>query len=342
MNVIGANVLRIGPFSVLWRRREVGTCVALLFAALILGVILLMTGTLGISAAEILAALTGTSEDPAASRVILRIRLPRLLTAVLVGASLGLAGAMFQSISRNPLGSPDVIGFTTGAATGAIIQIILFGAGPVQTAFGAVLAGMITAAAVFLLSRKHGTVGGYRLVLIGIGIGTVMSGINTVLLVKGELDQAMAAQVWMAGSLTARTWWHVLPAACGLVLIAPVAFWHARRLSLLEMGDEIACQLGVRVEMTRLVAVLAAVGLTSIATAAAGPVAFIALAAPQLARRLTLAPDLPLIPGALMGAVLLLAADVISQNIPFHLNMPIGLTTGMLGGMYMLWLLIRR
>lgn len=342
MRIIGANVLRIGPFSILWRTREVAICMVLLFAVLVLGIVLLGTGTLRFPAVEILAALTGISDDPTASRVILRIRLPRLVTAILVGGSLGMAGAMFQSISRNPLGSPDVIGFTTGAATGAIVQIMLFGAGPLQTALGAILAGMATAAIVFLLSRKGGAGGGYRLVLIGIGIGTIMSGINTILLVKGDLGQAMAAQVWMAGSLNTRTWWHVLPAAGGLALIAPIALWHARRLSLMEMGDDIACQLGVQVEMTRLVAVLAAVGLTSLATAAAGPVAFIALAAPQLARRLTRTPDLPLISGALMGAVLLLTADAVSQNIPFHLNMPIGLTTGMLGGMYMLWLLIRR
>ncbi len=343
MSAISSNVLRIGSRSVLWRPREAVICVILLLCAFGFGIVLLGTGTLHYSPAEVLGALTrpGTGDASPAGQVIWRIRLPRVLTALLVGASLGMAGAIFQSISRNPLGSPDVIGFTTGAATGAIAQIVLFNAGPLETARGAVIAGMGTAAAVFLLSRKRGAGGGYRLILVGIGFGAIMSGVNTVLLVKGDLDQAMSAQIWLAGSLNTRTWWHVLPAACGLAVIAPVAFWHARRLSLMEMGDDIARQLGVRVEMTRLATVLAAVGLTSIATAAAGPIAFIALAAPQLARRLTRAPALPLLSGALMGGVLLLAADLVSQNAPFRLNMPIGLTTGLLGGLYMLWLLTR-
>lgn len=337
-----AAVLRIGDWSLLWQPRVALVCLLLAAAALLLGVLLLLgTGSLHLSPAQVVDSLFATGEDSTAQRVISRVRLPRVLTALLVGASLGMAGSIFQSLSRNALGSPDIIGFTTGAASGAIVQIILFDAGPLGTSLAAVLSGMATAALVFVLSMRGRSTGGYRLVLVGIGVGAMLSALNTILLVTGNLDQVMTAQLWLAGSLNTRTWSHVLPAALGMALIVPVVVYQARRINLLEMGDDAASQLGVTVERTRLLTMLAAVALTAIATAAAGPIAFIALAAPQLARRLTGAAGLPLVSGALMGAVLLLAADLLSQRFPLSLNMPIGLTTGMLGGVYLLWLLAR-
>ena len=203
------------------------------------------------------------------------------------------------------------------------------------------LSGIATAILVFMLARKGRATSGYRLVLVGIGVGAIMSGINTVILVMGHLDQAASAQLWLAGSLTARTWSHVVPIAIGFAAIAPIAVYQARRIALIEMGDDAVQQLGVDAERTRLVMVAAAVGLTALATATAGPIAFIALAAPQLARRLTRAPDVPLVAGALMGAVLVLAADLVSQHAPFHIPLQIGQTTSLLGGVFLLWLLGR-
>lgn len=333
--------LRIGSLSLRWRPRTALVCAVLAGTALALAVVLLGTGTLAFSSAEVVAALFGGGENPMAERVVWGLRLPRVVTAACVGAALGMAGAVFQSISRNALGSPDIIGFTTGAATGAIVQIILFGADPFAIALAAVLSGMATAALVFLLALKGRVTGGYRLVLIGIGVGATLSGVNTILLVASDLDRSISAQIWLAGSLAARSWSHAVPAALGLALIVPVALCCARRLALLEMGDDAASQLGVPVERTRLAMVMTAVGLTAMATAAAGPIAFIALAGPQLARRLCGSPEVPLLPGAAMGAVLLLAADLVSQRVPTGLNLPIGLTTGLLGGIYLLWRLAR-
>lgn len=333
--------LRLGPVSFRYRARSIMVCGLLLACLLALAVVLLGTGTLSFTPAQVISSLMGGGDHAMADRVIQRIRLPRVLTALLVGASLGMAGSIFQSISRNALGSPDIIGFTSGAATGAIVQIILFNAGPLETALAAVVSGLLTAVLVFVLSLKGRSTGGYRLVLVGIGVGAILSGLNTVLLVMGDLDQAMSAQIWLAGSLSTRTWSHVVPAAIGFVVIAPVAIIHARQVNLIEMGDDAALQLGVSVERTRLVVVIAAVALTALATAAAGPIAFIALAGPQLARRLTRAPGVPLVAGGLMGAVLLLAADLLSQRLPLQINMPIGLTTGLLGGFYLLWVLVR-
>ncbi|MGE8412111.1 MAG: FecCD family ABC transporter permease [Pseudomonas sp.] len=339
--MIRRHALRLGSLSIRWQPRTLWVCCILAMLALLLWALLLGSGSLALSPGEVLASLLGQGQDPTAQRVIQRVRLPRTLTATLVGLALGMAGAIFQSISRNALGSPDVIGFTTGAASGAIVQIMLFDSGPLATALAALVAGLCTALAVLLLARKAGTAGGYRLVLVGIGVGASLSGLNSLLLVTGNLDQAMFAQLWLAGSLNTRTWSHVTPAAMGLLAIAPIALYHARRINLLEMGDASATQLGVAVERTRLTMVLAAVGLTAIATAAAGPIAFIALAGPQLARRLTRSAEVPLLSGALMGAVLLLAADLLSQRLAPYANLPIGLMTGLLGGFYLLWLLVR-
>lgn len=334
--------LRIGGFSLQLRPRAAAVCAVLALTGFALGVLLLGTGTLHFSPSEVIDSLLGAGSNPTAERIILRVRLPRLATAILVGAALGMAGAIFQSLSRNALGSPDIIGFTTGAATGAILQIVLFDAGPLGVSLAALASCIATAVAVLLLSMKHGATGGYRLVLVGVGTGAILSGVNTLLLVKGGLDQAAAAQLWLAGSLNTRTWAHVIPATIGFAAIVPIVVLNARQTTLLEMGDDIASQLGVVPERTRLTMLMAAVGLTAIATAAAGPIAFVALAGPQLARRLTSSPGLPLMSGALMGAVLLLLADLISQRAPFHVNMPVGLTTGMLGGFYLLWLLTRK
>jgi iron complex transport system permease protein len=332
----------MGNMAFRLHRRSLWVGLLLLSLTILLAGLLLRTGTMALSVSDVWESLTAPGTHPATDRIIIRVRLPRLLTAVMVGGSLGVSGAIFQSLSRNPLGSPDIIGFTTGAATGAIVQIILFNAGPVQTSLAAVLSGMVTAGLVFVLARKAGTTGGYRLILAGLGLGAVLSGVNTVLLVMGNLDQAASAQLWLAGSLAGRSWSHVVPALIGFAITLPIAAWHARQLEVMEMGDDTARQLGISIERLRLVTVLVAVALAAIATAAAGPIAFVALAAPQLARRLTGAPGVPIVTAALTGMLLLLAADCATQNMPFHLNMPIGLTTGLFGGIYLLWMVVKR
>ncbi|ENB9662999.1 TPA: FecCD family ABC transporter permease [Pseudomonas putida] len=335
----GLRVLRCGPLSLRFSLRAVLVGSALSLLVMGLAVLLLGTGSLPIHAGQVLTSLFGQGDNEMASRIVIRVRLPRVLTAMLVGAALGMAGAIFQSIARNALGSPDVIGFTTGAASGAIVQIILFDAGPLATALAAVAGGMLTALLVLLLARRGQGGQGYRLVLVGIGMGATLSGLNQLLLVTGDLDQALFAQLWLAGSLNTRTWAHVLPATLGLALMVPVALLYKRELALMEMGDGMAGQLGVAVERSRLRLVLAAVGLTAIATAAAGPIAFIALAGPQLARRLTRTAGVPLLCAALMGAALLLVADWLSQRLAATAQLPVGLVTGVLGGCYLLWLI---
>ncbi len=334
----GRRVFRLGGASVLWRPRSVLTGLCLLAVLGVLAALLLGTGRLALTPVQVWQGLMQDG-DPVAARIISRVRLPRLLTAAGVGAALGMAGAVFQSLSRNPLGSPDVIGFTTGAATGAVMQIVLASLDPLRTALAAVGSGMLTALAVLLLARGGG---GYRLILVGIGAGAFLTGANTLLLTMGGIDMVMAAQVWLAGSLNARSWAHAATVGVGLAVFAPPVWLLGRQLATIEMGEDMARQLGVAVPRVRAALVLAAVGLGSVGTAATGPIAFVALAAPQLARRLTRAPEVPLLTAALTGAGLLMAADLASQSSPLGLVMPVGLMTGMLGGLYLLAVLVRR
>lgn len=334
-------LVRIGPASVVVHPRVVNVIIALILLGASAAVLAMGTGTLGLTPAEVLMALFGTGED-AAVKVVTTVRLPRLLTAVLAGAALGVSGAVFQSISRNALGSPEIIGFTTGAATGAIMQIVLFDADGVRVALGALVGGLLTAVVVYLLSIRGRVTGGYQLILTGIGVGAVLQAANDFLLVFGGIDQAIQANVWRAGSLYARGWEHVLTVAIACVLLIPLVLLLARRATLMEMGDDIARQLGVRTERTRLLLVLAAVLLAAAATAACGPIAFVALAAPQLVVRLTKSPGMPVIGAAMMGSVLLVAADVVSQLLPVQATLPIGRVTGVIGGVYLIWLLTRK
>lgn len=339
--VVSGTVWRTSRTSAVLRPRLLVVTALIATATLVLGAVAISVGTIDIPLREVVGALVGGSEGGTVEKVIREIRLPRLVTAVFVGASLGLSGAVFQSVSRNALGSPDVIGFTTGAATGALVQIVVFDGGGFQVSLAAVSGGLLTALTIYLLSVKAGVTGGYRLVLTGIGVGSVLSALNGLMLVKGDLDNAITANLWLAGSLNARTWLHAAPVMIGVVIILPLVGLLAKRLTISEMGDDLASQLGVRVERTRLAAIGCAVLLAALATAAAGPIAFVALAAPQLVVRLTRVRAVPVVSAAAMGAFLLVLADLISQTLPMQVNVPIGRMTGIVGGIYLIWLLTR-
>ncbi|QTX04941.1 FecCD family ABC transporter permease [Agromyces archimandritae] len=336
----GRIVVRIGRAAILVHPRSAIVTAALAAAAILAAAAGLAVGTLGIPLAEVPAAVLGFADDARQVRVAQGIRLPRAVTALAAGAALGVAGAVFQSLSRNALGSPDVIGFTTGAATGAIAQIVLFDGDAVQVALGAAVGGIATAGVVVLLSSRGGSMGGSRLVLVGIGVGAIMAAVNDLLLVKGDLERAVEANLWRSGSLDARTWEHAVPVLIAVIVLLPAIAALIRRANLMELGDDLASQLGVPVERTRLLLVALAVLLTAAATAAVGPIAFVALAAPQLVRRLNRSAGVPVWGSAAMGALLLTIADVVTRLLPVAFQVPIGRMTGIVGGLYLIWLLL--
>jgi len=325
-------------FSIRWHRRTLTICLALAALLLPLGVIAMMTGSYPVDLAAVWPALSGDG-DPRIERVLEGIRLPRYVGGVVVGMSLGMSGAVFQTISRNPLGSPDIIGFVTGAATGAIVAIIVFEAPAPVVSAAAVVTGVGTAVVVAALTVGPGGSGGYRLVLIGVGVGALLTAVNDLLLTRSQRDDAITAQIWLVGTLNARGWDEVLPALVALLVLVPLLLTLHRGLTALELGDDMARQTGVAVTAVRLGAMAVAVALAAFATATAGPIAFVALAAPQLVSRLARSSSLPLLGSGLMGAVLLVCADLLSQYLPLSFSAPVGLVTGVLGGVYLLWVL---
>ncbi|SHN11068.1 FecCD family ABC transporter permease [Actinacidiphila paucisporea] len=335
----GTAVLRTarGGLSLRLDRRAAAAAAGLLALALTAAVVLVGTGDYAIAPADVLRTLTGHG-TPGQDFVVRQLRLPRVVVALLVGAALGMAGAAFQSVARNPLGSPDVIGFGQGSAAGALTVIVLLHGSSYEVAAGAVAGGLLTGLAVYALAWRRG-VQGYRLVLVGIGASAVLAAANSYLLVKANFVDAARAVVWITGSLDGRDWDEVWPLLAACAVLMPVLLGQGPALRLTEMGDDAAAALGVRVERVRLTTVLAAVLLTAAATAAAGPIAFIALTAPQLARRLTRSPGVSLLPSALMGATLLVLADLTAQHAFGPAQVPVGVATGLLGGAYLLWLL---
>ncbi|MEI7063185.1 iron-enterobactin ABC transporter permease [Dickeya chrysanthemi] len=312
--------------------------------ALLLGGAALLTlavslGTLPLSAAMVWQALAGHG-DAGTVTVVTQWRSPRAVMALLSGAGLGVSGAIFQSLTRNPLGSPDVVGFNTGAYTGALVTIIVLHGSYYQIAGGAVLGGLATALAVYLLAWRRG-ISGFRLIIVGIAVSAVLSAFNTWLMIAGALETVMTAALWGVGSLNGMTWTKATPALLLIPLTLLATLLLARRLQLLEMGDDSARALGVSAESSRLQLMLCGIVLIAVVTACVGPISFIALAAPQIARRLARASTMPLCASALVGGLLLLTADIVAQHLFAGRQLPVGAVTVSIGGLYLIGLLIR-
>jgi len=310
----------------------------LVATALVLAVFALGVGQYPVSPGQVVAIVTG-QDDSFASVLVLQWRMPRILLALLIGAALGISGAIFQALTRNPLGSPDVIGFDFGAYTGALIAIAVLGGGYYTIAVSAVVGGLATAVIVYLLSYKNG-LAGFRLIIVGIAVGAVLSSVSQWIILKIKLHQAVTAAIWQQGSLNGLEWAQVYPMLGGLVIGCALLAVIGPQLPILEMGDDAAGALGVRPERVRLGYFGIGVLLIAVAAATAGPISFVALAAPQLARRLTGAPGVGLISAAAMGAVLLLSSDLIALTIFAPTELPVGAITVTLGGLYLVYLLI--
>lgn len=288
---------------------------------------------------EVVETVVGES-TPANEIVVGTLRLPRALTALMVGAALAMAGAIFQTLTRNPLGSPDIIGFDTGAATGALVVMLVLGGSGLQTSLGAVAGGVVTALVVFVLALNRGS-HGFRLVLIGIGIGALLAGVNSWLITRSQLYDAQSAAVWLIGNLAGRGWGHVQLLAPALLVLFLLALWINRDLRMTELTDDSSIALGLSGNRVRFSAVVIGVLLASVAVAAAGPISFIALAAPQIARRLTKVPGANVVNSALVGATLLCLADLAGRELFVPRQVPAGVLTGVVGGLYLAWLLTR-
>lgn len=300
---------------------------------------------------RILAAhLGGGQKIPGASFIVMEVKLPRAVVGAMVGAAFGLSGGLFQTMLRNPLASPDVIGISYGASAAAVAAMVIFGATGAAVS-GAAFAGALgVAALIYAISRPgfrgsgggQGDAAGSRLILAGVGIAAALQAVVSFLMTRADIRTAAEALVWLNGSLNSASWDRAGVLGLGLLLLVPAAAAIAGPLRILELGDDAAAGLGVRVGATRLAVVVTAVALAAVATAAAGPIAFVAFLAGPIARRILRKASLP--GSALAGMAIVLGADYFAANLaPLLLAgtvLPVGVVTGALGAPFLLWLLV--
>ncbi|WP_370462448.1 FecCD family ABC transporter permease [Nocardiopsis sp. FR6] len=328
---LGPVALPLHPRSLLW-----GALLLVLLAAAAAATLSL--GGLGVPLTRLPAVVTGAGEATE-TFVLNRLRGPRLTVAVGTGAALGLAGALFQSVTRNPLGSPDVIGLGAGAGAGAAFAaLVLPGVIPVPLGAlaGAALAMVVVATATGTGLRHPG-----RLIVAGIGVAAMAQAFTHFVVSVMARDQATVLSAYVNGSLGARSWEHAATIGAVLLLVVPLAALLAGPVALNEMGDELADALGARAAATRTAAVTLSVVLSAAAVSVAGPIAFVSLTAPQIARRLSAAPGPNLALSALVGALLLVVADLAVQQSPVGDGLPVGVFTMAFGGVYLGYLLVR-
>ncbi|SCF88536.1 iron chelate uptake ABC transporter family permease subunit [Streptomyces sp. Cmuel-A718b] len=329
-------VLRRGPVAVRLQWRSVVVCTGLALTVAALAVIALMTGSYALTPGQVLSSLTGR-ETGFVQEIVVEWRLPRVAAALVFGAALGVSGAVFQSLLRNPLADPGVIGFSQGSYTGALVVILVVNGGYAQLVGGALLGGMATAVAVYVLAHRRG-VKGFRLIVVGIGVSAMLGSLNTWLILKADLDQAMSAAAWGAGSLNGVSWDRVVVGGACIAVLLLLAGMLSRPLRQMQLGDEVAASQGLRVSPVRLGLILVGVALTATVTAASGPIAFISLVAPQIGRRLARTAGITLAPAAFVGALLCLASDYLAQHVA-PTPLPVGIITVVLGGGYLGYLL---
>lgn len=320
-------------------RREFLVLVAALLLLVALVLVGLGVGEIPLSPVQVAGALVGHG-DTISDFVIGQLRGPRVFGAILVGASLAVAGGIVQSVVRNPIASPDVIGITSGASASGLTAIVLFGASG-GTLFSVVLVGALVVSLVIAgLAWRRGITGN-RVVLVGIGVAAICLSITGWMLTSGTVTQAGTALLWLSGSLNAVDRNLVGVLAIAFVVLMALALLQSPRLTVLTLGDEVASGLGLRPNRAKVLLLLTAVCLTAAAVATAGPVSFVALMAAPIARRLVGGGRVALGPTAAVGAAITLASDLIAQFAILGNALPVGVVTGVIGAPYLLWLLAR-
>ncbi len=319
-------------------RRRALVSVTLGVAIVIVFFLSLMIGSTVYSPDEVIRVVLGHTV-PGASFSVGELRLPRASMGLLTGLCFGVAGVTFQTMLRNPLASPDIIGINAGASAAAVFGIVVLSLSDTMASVFALVGAVATAAAIYLLSNKGGFAG-TRLILIGIGVAAMLNSVITYILSRAAAWDLQTAMHWLTGSLNGATWDAVTPLALACAVLLPVLLLQDRELGVLRLGDDSAAALGVSVRRTRILLILAAVALLAFATAAAGPIAFVAFMAGPIAARLVGPGASLLLPSAFVGALLVLVADLIGQY-AFGTRYPVGVVTGVLGAPYLIYLLIR-
>ena len=299
--------------------------------------IMLLYGKTNYSLSTVIRVIEG-EQIQGATFTIATLRLPRMLCGLLVGLAFGMAGYTFQTMLRNPLASPDIIGISSGSSVAAVFCILVLHMSGSSVSIAAVISGIIVATLVYVLSKGSGF-SGSRLILIGIGIQAMTNALVSFLLVKASQYDASNALRWLSGSLNGMRIEDVPILFIVVVIFGVIILCLTKQLQILELGDEFATTLGIKINLVRIVLILSSVFLIAFATAVTGPIAFVAFLSGPIASRLVGLGASSVLSSGLVGALLVLGADMIGQFV-FSTRFPVGVITGILGAPYMLFLLI--
>ncbi len=334
----GRTLVRAGGLAFLVRRRSVAVSVVILVLLVAAVVLALSMGRPYVAPGDVLRSLSGTGTPY--DVVVHRLRLPRVVLAVAVGTCFGVAGALIQSVARNPLASPDVIGITQGAGLAATIALTT-GATSAVIAPSALAGGLAAAVVVLALGARHG-LAAQRFVLAGVAVAIALRALTEVVMLSADPIDGQRAQLWLIGTLAGLGWRETTWLVTTLVVLLPVLFWAGWALHTSALDDDTARGLGVRPSGRRAGLAVVGVLLAAITTAQVGAVDFVALVAPQVARRLARAERPPLLAAGLAGALLVVLADLTGRLLFAPTQLPAGVVTAAIGGPYLLFLLVRR
>lgn len=328
--VLELRLQRKGPA----RRRAwiTGALAAVVFALLAINILL---GSYTVTVPDFFRILGG-AEIPGATFIVMSNKLPQAILGLLAGASFGVAGAIFQSMLRNPLASPDIIGISYGASATAVVTMVLFGLNGVTVSVLAMVGALAVALLISWLARGKGGTG---LILVGIGAAAFLQAVVTFMLSRSDIKNASDALVWLSGSLNSADWQRVCVLAIALLILLPFIMAGSRNLQGLALGDDTAAGLGFNVPRSRLLLTVLGVLLAALPTAAAGPIAFVAFLSGPIAKRLNSSAS-SLVLSALIGAAIVLLANFLGVNAIAQTSLPVGVVTGALGAPFLLWLLI--
>ncbi len=333
----GTRRLAVGGRSLLLDRRALVAGSVLAALVVLTVAVSLAIGTASIPLGRTLPAMFGVGE----SRDVLlvqRLRLPRVVAGLAVGAALGIAGVLLQTLARNRLATPDTVGLNDGATAFAVASVVAVPATIAPSAFA--LVGSATAAALALGLAGGAGQRGYRFLVVGLGVGATLGAITQLMLARAPIDEANRAFPWTVGSLNARAPGAVAALAICVAVTLPLAVLLARQLRLLRLADPVVIALGQRVSRIRLAVIAVAVVTAGLAVATAGPLGLVALLAPEIARKASGPRVVPVLGAALAGALVVLLADLLGRTVAAPIELPAGIVTAVIGGPYLLWLLL--
>jgi iron complex transport system permease protein len=325
--------------------RPIFIMVLLFFMIIAAFLVSMNLGMIQLAPVDVLKTLLGDGTEKQ-KLILYDFRLPRIVIAVLVGMGLAVSGAIMQGISRNGLADPGILGINAGAGL-AVVAVIYFTSGNPQSVnaavlpFAALLGALLAAVLVYVFAWKKG-ITPKRLLLVGIAVGSGISAIMSLFMLKMRFYTHMLATIWLSGSLWGTNWQFVLAFLPWILILLPFAIYKARYLNVLNLGDAVATGLGAAVERQRIILIVTAVALAGSCVAVGGGIGFLGLLGPHIARKLVGPNHKMMIPtAALAGGLLLLIADTIGKNVLAPYEIPVGIVVSGIGAPYFLYLLIK-